>query len=609
MRNLRRIFSLIGLALVLGLPAVASAQSDFNFESFQPLPSQSTNTLGVARSEVLGHLTPSFGLMLHLQDDPLQIGDGDDVRFRLVDTQLKTEVSAALGFFGWIDLGVIMPIAVYQDGETAAEFGYTDEVSAFALSDLRIVPKIRFLKPEWTGGVGAALLVPVTLPTGDEVFNSDGVVSVAPTLALDYVDESGFKFAVNAGLQVRERREAFNYVSGNTFTWGAATEIPLGTEKVLGLGTLSGAISVEDKPEALNEGKIDPTEFLLGARFLLPGSLLAQVAGGGGITDGVGAPDFRVVAGLAWSPRDDDADDDGIKDDVDQCPAVAEDMDGFEDEDGCPDLDNDGDGILDIDDKCPNVAEDLDGFEDDDGCVDSDNDQDGVIDADDDCPDTAGPSENSGCPWGDRDKDGLADNVDQCPEQPEDMDGFQDDDGCPDLDNDGDRIADAVDKCPMEPEVINGFQDDDGCPDEGETKVKVTEKKIEILEKIYFDTNKATIKQQSFNVLDQVSSVLKLYPQIKKVRIEGHTDSRGRDEYNKQLSQERARSVKQYVTDKGVEASRLEAVGYGEEKPISDNATAEGRDRNRRVEFTILEAEKIIEETPVEEPEITNTTE
>ncbi len=606
MPTISRFLSLCLLLATMAIPQAAEAQSDFNFENFQPLPSQTTNTLGVARSEVLGHLTPSFGLVLHLQDDPLQVGNEDDVRFRLVDTQLKTEVSVALGFFGWFDLGVVMPLAVYQDGETAAEFGYTEELSSFALSDMRIVPKFRFLKPESTGGIGGALIVPVTLPTGDELFNSDGGVGVAPTLVLDYGHESGFKIAANAGLLIRERRVAFNYVSGNTFTWGAATEVPLGTEKVLGVGTIHGAVSIEDKPEALNEAKINPTEFLLGGKFLLPSGFLAQLAGGAGITDGVGAPDFRVVAGFEWSPRDEDADNDGIKDDVDDCPAVAEDMDGFEDEDGCPDLDNDEDTVLDIDDKCPNVAEDMDGFEDEDGCPDSDNDEDGVIDAKDDCPDTPGPRENKGCPWGDKDKDGVMDNEDQCPEQPEDKDGFQDEDGCPDPDNDGDRIADEVDKCPMQPETINGVDDDDGCPDEGKTKVKVTEKKIEILEKVYFDTNKATIKQQSFNVLDQVASVLKIYTQIKKVQIEGHTDSRGRDEYNKQLSQERARAVMQYLTEKGVAPSRLVAEGFGEEKPIADNATSEGRDRNRRVEFTILEADKIIEKEVVEEPDVTN---
>jgi outer membrane protein OmpA-like peptidoglycan-associated protein len=98
--------------------------------------------------------------------------------------------------------------------------------------------------------------------------------------------------------------------------------------------------------------------------------------------------------------------------------------------------DRDGDGILDSVDKCPDVPEDFDGFEDADGCPDLDNDRDGIPDA-----------------------------SDRCPNEPEDKDGFQDADGCPDPDNDGDGILDANDKCPNDPETMNGIADDDGCPD------------------------------------------------------------------------------------------------------------------------------------------------
>jgi outer membrane protein OmpA-like peptidoglycan-associated protein len=99
--------------------------------------------------------------------------------------------------------------------------------------------------------------------------------------------------------------------------------------------------------------------------------------------------------------------------------------------------DRDGDGIPDDIDQCPNEAEDQDGYQDEDGCPDYDNDGDGIFDA-----------------------------QDQCPDQPEDRDGFQDLDGCPDTDNDKDGIADASDNCPNNPETVNGYKDDDGCPDE-----------------------------------------------------------------------------------------------------------------------------------------------
>jgi OOP family OmpA-OmpF porin len=246
-----------------------------------------------------------------------------------------------------------------------------------------------------------------------------------------------------------------------------------------------------------------------------------------------------------------DADGDGILDNVDECPRVPEDKDGWKDEDGCPDEDNDNDGLADKIDKCPNEAEDQDGFEDDDGCPDLDN-----------------------------DKDGLADKIDKCPNEPEDKDGFEDDDGCPDPDNDKDGIVDADDKCPLEPGVPP-----DGCPKKYNLVV-VTEKKIELKQTVFFDTNKATIKPVSFPLLNDVASALRDNPKLV-VEVQGHTDSQGDDAFNKKLSQRRAESVRTYLAGKGVDGARMVPVGYGEDVPIADNRTTDGRAQNRRVEFVI----------------------
>lgn len=166
-----------------------------------------------------------------------------------------------------------------------------------------------------------------------------------------------------------------------------------------------------------------------------------------------------------------DRDGDGIVDRHDRCRDLAEDPDGFHDDDGCPDLDNDHDGILDEHDRAPNEAEDHDGYLDNDGAPDPDNDGDGVLDADDLCPnlpeDRDGVADEDGCPdeVRDRDRDGVPDDADRCPDLQEDLDGFGDRDGCPDADNDLDGIEDARDKCPDQPEDYNGTADDDGCPD------------------------------------------------------------------------------------------------------------------------------------------------
>jgi OmpA-OmpF porin, OOP family len=253
-------------------------------------------------------------------------------------------------------------------------------------------------------------------------------------------------------------------------------------------------------------------------------------------------------------PAPGDRDHDGILDNVDKCPDQPEDKDGFEDADGCPDPDNDKDGILDAADKCPNEPEDKDGFQDADGCPDPDNDADGI-------PDTA----------------------DKCPNEPEDRDGFEDADGCPDPDNDKDGVLDTADKCPNEP----GPPDNDGCPKKFE-HIVVTQEKIELKQKIFFDTNKVTIQPRSFALLDEIASVLKSRPTMA-VRIEGHTDIRGTHAHNMQLSAGRAESVRQHLVGLGVDPSRMEAKGFGPDQPIETNKTAAGREKNRRVEFFITQ--------------------
>lgn len=262
-----------------------------------------------------------------------------------------------------------------------------------------------------------------------------------------------------------------------------------------------------------------------------------------------------------------DRDLDGIRDSKDACPDEPEDYDGDKDTDGCPDLDRDGDGIGDDIDKCPDDPEDKDGFEDEDGCPELDN-----------------------------DKDGIKDTIDQCPLKPEDKDGYEDLDGCPDPDNDKDGIPDSSDKCPNDPEDKDGFEDLDGCPEEGPKAtpppkpkykhIKIVGDRIELKQKILFYYNKAKIKPKSFGLLNEVGRVL-VDRKTMEVRIEGHTDSRGKARYNKKLSKKRAAAVRQYMIEAGVQPNRMTSDGLGEEKPRYSNKSKRGRNNNRRVEFHI----------------------
>jgi outer membrane protein OmpA-like peptidoglycan-associated protein len=289
-----------------------------------------------------------------------------------------------------------------------------------------------------------------------------------------------------------------------------------------------------------------------------------------------------------------DSDKDGIVDSKDKCPHDPEDPDGFEDEDGCPDIDNDHDGILDADDKCPNDPEDKDGFEDADGCPDYDNDFDNIPDSLDKCPNEPEDRDNfqdeDGCPDYDNDADNIPDSTDKCPNIPEDIDMFEDQDGCPDYDNDKDGIPDSLDRCISEPETYNGFRDEDGCPD---TLIKPTEKEIRVLNTklrdINFKTASAELLPASSAALDFIVGFLKQYPDLR-YQIQGHTDSRGEDDYNLLLSAARAATVRAYLLNKGIPDVNLIAIGYGETMPIADNKTAQGRAKNRRVEFKFIES-------------------
>lgn len=183
----------------------------------------------------------------------------------------------------------------------------------------------------------------------------------------------------------------------------------------------------------------------------------------------------------------------------------------------------------------------------------------------------------------DRDGDGLLDIDDQCPCDMEDVDGFEDEDGCPEPDNDRDRIVDVCDFCPNDPENYNGIEDLDGCPDMG--RVIISSSRIQILERIYFLKNRAEIRPRSHPILDAVAAVMQAYPDIELVELQGHASTRERRP--DRLSQRRADAVRDALIQRGVEPQRLVARAYGTSRPIASNDTADGRERNRRAEFSL----------------------
>ncbi|MBK7857754.1 MAG: thrombospondin type 3 repeat-containing protein [Archangiaceae bacterium] len=328
------------------------------------------------------------------------------------------------------------------------------------------------------------------------------------------------------------------------------------------------------------------------------------------------APAAFPAAGAPADAASVDSDGDGVDDRADRCPLTKEDPDGFEDEDGCPELDDDGDGILDRSDRCPQVAETFNGWQDGDGCPDEhgDPDSDGVEYQADRCPLEPGDA-SDGCPHleapalalagfsaaapamsdppppdaatADFDRDGAPDAADQCPTSREDADGFEDEDGCPEPDNDGDGIDDAKDKCPFEAETINGNRDDDGCPDPGAAVVHVVKGAVVLDETVQFKTASATLQPASLKLLKQVAGVLRAARSLS-IEIQGHTDDVGSAVTNIALSQKRAEAIRVALVKAGVAPARLRAKGFGPTRPRASNTTAPGREQNRRVEFLII---------------------
>jgi hypothetical protein len=409
---------------------------------------------------------------------------------------VRNEVGLDLGFGIGLGsraaFGVSLPMALYQNGIKGlpSSVSSSGQVPMSAIGDLALQGKVSIVDAS-QGGFGLAALANVTIPTGDpESFLGEGSMTAGVRFLAEYTLIVA-SLEASAGYTVRtEQPTVGGYPFGDVMPWtlGASLKpdvfkldpshrqrwelafhgwLPLTPVGPFGAGSHGSAretpvlVSASDRIEL---GHFRETYAVAGVDL--------------GLTDAIGVPLVRFVAGIGWAPRDHDLDKDGVPDDVDQCPELPEDRDGFEDSDGCPELDNDDDGILDKEDACPNVA----------GVPSDDPKRNG-------CPAPVAPP-----PASDRDHDGIPDDADRCPDQPEDKDGFQDEDGCPDPDDDGDGIADtqdacprvpgepsmdpklngcpnpdrdgdtydnAQDKCPDEPETWNGVADDDGCPDTG----------------------------------------------------------------------------------------------------------------------------------------------
>lgn len=559
--------ALVGVAASAGA-AHAQPTTNIELQTFRPPPSVEGGMLSVELPYVGVNGAWAVGLTLNQTMNPITLVS--HMRPGETDQPVTSRSMAELGFSYALadrfEVGGLFPI-MSQSGDQPMFSGLAP-AEGTALGDIAVHAKASLVDSSPLS-LGASTTVTLPTASADQFAGVDGVSLHLRGIA--GVESGRVMVGANGGLRVRGASELGDISQGNELTYGLA-----GAYRVLpelsAIGEIYGAFGMgSDETKG-----VSPLEWLGGARYRVSQQVSVSGGVGWGLISGIGAPDFRGFVHLTYSPKASeiepfpvekgevvvvdrgDDDNDGIINSDDQCPNQAEDIDDWEDSDGCPDPDNDGDGLADDVDPCPRDAEDADGFKDDDGCPDPDNDGDKVADIDDGCPN-----------------------------EPEDIDGFEDNDGCDDPDNDNDGIPDVIDQCALEPEVINGNNDDDGCPDDGESLVMVMADRMEIFEGVKFKGKSATIQKKSHNVLGQIAATMRANRDFLRIRISVHVHPRNRKDED--LSRKRAEAVKQWLIGWGIEPERLDTKGYGSTRPLVEKGQRGAAAINDRVEFIILE--------------------
>jgi len=590
--------SLTLLALV-AFPLAVRAQgtgqdTDTDLQDFLPLGGP-REFLTVPSPAVSPHRSVGFGLIVNYVHEPLTLVDLDGNEVLGVGHQVTADFLWSFGLWDRLQLGLALPVVVSQDGEGIAPIACPDpadceipELAATAIRDIRLDAKLRFGKTGVASALGAAVVV--SLPTGDDQnFAGSNGASVTPMLTFGGLRAlRQVRLGAALGGRIRGETEVADAKFGSEL-WarvGAGYEVvPRLALSAEYFGTLPLTDGAHERMELLGAVRYSPDR---------AEDVTVELGAGAGISDSAGSPAFRAIAGVSYAPLGRDTDSDGVLDRADACLTRAEDRDGFEDADGCPDPDNDGDDVADGHDGCDDEAEDADGFQDADGCPDPDNDEDGVADADDQCPtdaedqdefededgcmeedndgdsipdvrdacanepeDVDGFEDDNGCPEPDNDGDGLPDVQDGCPGDAEDRDGNADADGCPDPDDDQDGVLDASDRCAGESETINGRDDDDGCPDPGAVAFTWQADVLSARRGPRFAAGASTMPPRSEAIVAQLVQNVRARVGARIV-VSGFGDRPVEDDAQRTLARARAEAIKAALVAGGVAAARIE---------------------------------------------------
>ncbi|HVJ15966.1 MAG TPA: OmpA family protein [Polyangiaceae bacterium] len=509
-----------------------------------------TAALGYTQSPLRASTVSDDPTVVEAMDNPVQ---GQLILYGILGAQISNRVGVNLA----------IPLTLYKfAGDDPQVYGVGEggiEDNPVAFHDMRFDARVKLYESDNRKlrlGLGGALFA----PSGNSAaFASDDGLS-GYLFGSGEVDLGQFLIAGNLGPHFKPDRSiggdpnVANLYTGSELRWAFGAYLPLRDGKIRIGAELWGSTGIVSDPNGDStffKGDNTDLEWLAQGRMTLDKKQRVWAGAGFGtrLATGYGAPDFRILASIGTYIT--------LKDEEPKSPAerikVIPDADDYE-------PDRDGDGYPDSVDKCPDIKED--GKE---------------------------PAPTDGCPaTADRDGDGIPDTEDQCPDNPEDKDGVQDQDGCPEEDPDNDKVPDAEDKCPEVAGPVNKNQPDkNGCP----TKIRLDEGtgEVQILQPIEFEFGKAVIKADSFPILDEVLTLMQSQPSMR-IGVYGHTDNRGGQALNMRLSKDRAAACKTYLIQKGINANRLESEGFGPTKPIADNATDDGRAKNRRVEFKVLPA-------------------
>ena len=486
--------------MLVARPALSDPSPSLDLRRFYP-PADADGTLALEPAVAPGPGAWSLRVLSSYARRLVVVRSESDATTVPLEHQVAVDYLASVGLGGRWAASLALPSIVVQSGDDLHDDDGPSSLPRSALGDAQLGLKVTLVPPTGSG-LALAGLADVTIPVGDERSYLGEGAATGELRILGELARPRWSWRAMTGVRLRADPETYlGERFGHDVPWaigiagGPKLPRPVGRRPWEAFLDLHGAVALA--PE-FGAARHNPALTGLGARYVAgDASFFAGVELP--LAAAVGVPQVRGVLGLEWAPRFFDADDDGVPDERDACPEVAEDLDGVKDGDGCVDPDNDGDGLLDVEDQCPDDPEDEDGFADDDGCPDPDNDRDGVPDRDDECPDTPGEASAQGCEIPDTDGDGVIDTQDWCPTQPEDRDGYQDQDGCPDLDDDGDGVPDTEDACrhtpgtpgsepewhgcpnpdrdgdtyedgrdgcPDEPEDFDGDRDEDGCRDE-----------------------------------------------------------------------------------------------------------------------------------------------